>query len=113
MTPQGKEALQELRRKDRFTRIERLDYVLSIGAPDDFYTELTAHAKRFDLLGMAGQKVLAIDPKMVDPDLRAVASVANSVGAVAYNKNRLAAELVPNSLGDFLKPEFKGTNGSR
>ena len=77
-------------------------------APDDFYTDLTAHAKRFDLLGMAGQKVLAIDPKMVDPDLRAVASIASSVGVVAYNKNRLPPALVPNSLEDFLKPEFKG-----
>ena len=64
--------------------------------------------KKFDLLGMAEQKVLGINPKMADPDLRAVVSVASSACVIAYNQSRLPADLVPNSLEDFLRPEFKG-----
>ncbi|MBI2985554.1 MAG: extracellular solute-binding protein [Deltaproteobacteria bacterium] len=79
-----------------------------VHAPDDFYSELAGHARRFDILGMAEQKVLTVNPKMVDPNLRAVVSIASSVGVVAYNKKRIGAEQVPNSLGDFLKPEFRG-----
>ena len=77
-------------------------------ATEDFYNEYAANAKKFDILGMAEQGVLTIRPKMVDPRLRALVSMASAVCTVAYNKNRLPAEKVPNKLEDILKPEFKG-----
>ena len=77
-------------------------------ASEDFYNEWPAHAKKFDILGMAGHGVLRINPRMVDPNHRTMVSVASAVCSIAYNKNRLPAEKVPNTLEDFLKPELKG-----
>jgi ABC-type Fe3+ transport system substrate-binding protein len=79
-----------------------------VHATDDFYIELAAHARKIDILAMAEQNVLRINPKMIDPELRAVVAVASAAGVIAYNKNLIAADRVPNSLEDFLKPEFKG-----
>jgi ABC-type Fe3+ transport system substrate-binding protein len=76
--------------------------------PEDFYTDYAPHAKKFDVLGMAEQGVLKINPKMVDPEYRSVVSIGSAVCAIAYNKNHLAADKVPNKWEDFLKPEFKG-----
>jgi len=76
--------------------------------PEDFYTDYAPYAKKLDLLGMAEQKVLAINPKMVDPEYRNVASVGSGICSIAYNKKLLAADKVPNHWEDFLKPEFKG-----
>jgi ABC-type Fe3+ transport system substrate-binding protein len=70
--------------------------------------ENAAHAAKIDILGMAQQGVLGINPKMVDPENRNLVSVASSICGVAYNKNRIAAEAVPDKWEDFLKPEFKG-----
>jgi len=77
-------------------------------ASSEFYVENAAHAMKIDILGMAQQGILAINPKMVDPENRNVVSVASSICGVAYNKNRIAAEAVPDKWEDFLKPEFKG-----
>ncbi|MBI2986592.1 MAG: hypothetical protein HYY45_07475, partial [Deltaproteobacteria bacterium] len=77
-------------------------------ATEDFYNDFADHAKKFDILGMAEQGVLAIQPKMVDPQRRTLVSMASSVCTVAYNKNRIPADKVPNNLEDILKPEFKG-----
>jgi len=77
-------------------------------ASSEFYVENAAHAMKIDILGMAQQGVLGINPKMVDPENRSVVSVASSICGVAYNKNRIAAEAVPDKWEDFLKPEFKG-----
>lgn len=77
-------------------------------ASEDFYNEWAPHGKKFDILGMAEQGVLTINPKMVDPQYRTMVSMASAVCAVAYNKNRLPADKVPNKLEDFFKPEFKG-----
>jgi ABC-type Fe3+ transport system substrate-binding protein len=76
--------------------------------PEDFYTDYAPYAKKLDLLGMAEQEVLKINPKMVDPEYRSVVSIGSGACAMAYNKNQLAAEKVPNKWEDFLKPEFKG-----
>jgi ABC-type Fe3+ transport system substrate-binding protein len=76
--------------------------------PEDFYTDYAPYGKKFDLLGMAEQGVLKINPKMVDPQYRNTVSIGSAVCAIAYNKNRLAADKVPNNWEDFLKPEFKG-----
>jgi iron(III) transport system substrate-binding protein len=76
--------------------------------PEDFYTDYAPHAKKLDVLGMAERGVLKINPKMVDPEYRNVVSIGSALCAIAYNKNHLAADKVPNKWEDFLKPEFKG-----
>jgi len=63
---------------------------------------------KLDVLGMAQQGVVALNPKMVDPENRSVVSVASSICGIAYNKNRIGADAVPDKWEDFLKPEFKG-----
>ena len=63
---------------------------------------------KLDILGMAEQGVLKINPKMVDPDNRTVVAVASGLCAIAYNKERITPDRVPNRLEDVLKPEFKG-----
>ena len=77
-------------------------------AGSDFYNESATHAFKFDILGMAQHGVLTINPKMVDPNYRNMVSVATTACAIAYNKDRLSAEKVPQKWEDFLKPEFKG-----
>jgi ABC-type Fe3+ transport system substrate-binding protein len=77
-------------------------------ASEDFYNDFAAQAMKFDILGMAEQGVLKINPKMVDPDNRTIVAVASGLCAIAYNKGRIAADRVPSQLEDVLKPEFKG-----
>ena len=74
----------------------------------DFYPEYIPHVKKFDILGMAEHGVVGIPPKMVDPKNRTIVALGNGLLAVAYNKNLLPADKVPNKWEDFLKPEFKG-----
>lgn len=76
--------------------------------PTDFYPHYLPYMKKFDLLGMAAEGVLGIHPKMVDPLTRNTVSVSTIIQVVAFNKNLLAADKVPNNWEDFLKPEFKG-----
>jgi len=77
-------------------------------ASTDFYSEFPPFAMKFDLLGMANEGVLAIDPRMVDPEHRTLLSVASTIATTAYNQNLISADKVPNTWDDFLKPEFKG-----
>ena len=77
-------------------------------AAEDFYNDFAAAAMKIDILGMAEQGVLKINPKMVDPENRAIAAVASGLCAIAYNKTRVAPDRVPNQLEDLLRPEFKG-----
>jgi ABC-type Fe3+ transport system substrate-binding protein len=77
-------------------------------ASEDAYNEFIPHAMKFDILNMAEQGVLKIHPKMVDPDNRTVVAMATGLCAIAYNKNRLPPDQVPNQLEDILRPEFKG-----
>ena len=72
------------------------------------YPEYLPYAKRFDILGMAEQGVLGIEPKMVDPKNRTVVSLATVLFVAAHNKNMLPADKVPTTWDGFLKPEFKG-----
>jgi len=76
--------------------------------PEDFYTDYAPYAKKLDVLGMAEQGVLKINPKMVDPEYRSVVSIGSGICSIAYNKKLLDADKVPNKWEDFLKPEFKG-----
>lgn len=77
-------------------------------ASTDLYSEFPPYAMKFDLLGMANERVLAIDPRMVDPEHRTLVSVASTIATTAYNQNLISPEKVPNTWEDFLKPELKG-----
>lgn len=72
------------------------------------YPEYLPYTKKFDILGMAEQRVLDIEPKMVDPKNRTVVSLATVLFVGAYNKNLLAVDKVPTTWDGFLRPEFKG-----
>jgi len=77
-------------------------------ASTEFYPEYIPFTKKFDLLGMAEFGVLRIPPKMIDPKHRALAALGSALSVVAYNKNLIPPDKVPNRWEDFLKPEFKG-----
>ena len=79
-----------------------------VHAPEDFYSRFAENAMKLDLLGMAQQGVLAINPKMADPELRTVVSTVSALCGMVYNKELIAPDKVPNKWEDFLKPEFKG-----
>ena len=81
---------------------ERFLLELKAGVVKDFdvvqlsperYPEYLPYAKRFDILGMAEQGVLGIEPKMVDPKNRTVVSLATVLFVGAYNKNLLSADI--------------------
>ena len=74
----------------------------------DFYPEYFPFAKKFDLLGMAEQGVLKINPKMVSPMQRMLVALGSTAEVVAYNKKLIPPDKVPNKWEDFLKPELKG-----
>ena len=79
-----------------------------VAATPDMYNEFVPERKRFDILGMAQQGVLAINSRMVDPENRGVVALGSNLCAIAYNKKLISPEKVPNTWEDFLKPEFKG-----
>jgi len=96
---------------------ERFLLELKAGVVKDFdvvqlsperYPEYLPYAKKFDILGMAEQRVLDIEPKMIDPKNRTVVSLATVLFVAAYNKNLLSADKVPTAWEGFLRPEFKG-----
>ena len=101
----GPEALQRFLLELKAGTVKDID---TSEASSEFYVENAAHAMKLDILGMAQQGVLSINPRMVDPENRNLVSVASSICGVAYNKNRITAEAVPDKWEDFLKPEFKG-----
>jgi ABC-type Fe3+ transport system substrate-binding protein len=74
----------------------------------DFYSDYIPYLKKFDILGMADQKVLAIPSGMIDPKNRTTVSIASSIHVIGYNKKLVPEEKVPRTWEDFLKPEFKG-----
>jgi ABC-type Fe3+ transport system substrate-binding protein len=74
----------------------------------DSYAEYLPFLKKFDILGMAEQGVLQIPSKMVDPIHRHVVALQSNIHIVAYNKELISSDKVPNTWEDFLKPEFQG-----
>jgi len=74
----------------------------------ELYKEFLPYGKKVDIFAMAKQGVLKIPTEVIDPINRNIISLASTIHSVAYNKNLLAPEKVPNSWEDFLKPEFKG-----
>jgi ABC-type Fe3+ transport system substrate-binding protein len=74
----------------------------------DYFNDFVPYALKIDILGMAAQKVLAIDERMIDPLNRNIVALAADAGVVPYNRKLIAPEKVPDRWEDFLKPEFKG-----
>ncbi len=74
----------------------------------DFYDEYLPHQKRFDILGMAQQRILQIPVGMIDPVNRNIVAYTTNTMVVTYNKNLLSDEKVPSQWEEFLKPEFHG-----
>lgn len=74
----------------------------------DFYDQYFPYQKKFDILGMAEQKVLNLPPKLVDPQQRNLIAIGSNITVVAFNKKLISAEKVPDRWEDFLRPEFKG-----
>ena len=74
----------------------------------DYYDDYFPYQKKFDILGMAQQGVLNIPVRMIDPVNRNVVSYTTMTQVVAYNKNLISEDKVPNNWEDFLKPELKG-----
>ena len=101
----GPEALQRFLLELKAGTVKDID---SSEASSEFYLEFAAHAMKLDILTMAQKGILGINAKMVDPMARNVVSVATTICSIAYNKNRIAANAVPDKWEDFLKPEFKG-----
>src|SRR5262245_6521569 len=79
-----------------------------VHAPEDMYSRFAENAMKFDLLGMAQHGALAINPRMVDPELRTIVSVGSALCGMVYNRELIAPDKVPNKWEDFLRPEFKG-----
>jgi ABC-type Fe3+ transport system substrate-binding protein len=74
----------------------------------DFYSEYPPYLWKTDVLEMAKQGILQIPPAMIDPHSRNILAVFSYFQATAYNTNLVAANLVPKSLEDLLRPELKG-----
>ncbi len=74
----------------------------------ELYEEYLPYQKKFDILGMAEQKILDIPAAIIDPHVRNVVTISSNLQVVAYNKSLITREKVPNTWEDFLKPEFKG-----
>jgi ABC-type Fe3+ transport system substrate-binding protein len=74
----------------------------------DRYAEYLSHARKFDLLGMAENGVLNIQPKMIDPKNRSIVSLATALFVAVHNTNLISADKVPGTWEGFLNPEFKG-----
>ena len=63
----------------------------------DYYNEYLPYQKKFDVFGMAEQKVLQIPVQMVDPINRNIVVIGSSIQVVVYNKKLTSAEQVPNT----------------
>ncbi len=74
----------------------------------DSYAEYLPHLKKFDILGMAEHGVVQIPSKMIDPVHRHVVALQSNVHIVAYNRELISHDKVPNKWEDFLKPELQG-----
>lgn len=74
----------------------------------ELHDEFLPYLKKFDVLGMAREGILAIPIEMVDPKSRSVVSIASVLHVVAYNKKAISEDKVPKSWEDFLNPELKG-----
>jgi ABC-type Fe3+ transport system substrate-binding protein len=103
----------EIRGIDAYTRqLQELKAGLAKGidvneVDYDYYNEYLPHLKKVDMRGMVEQRVLQMPLQMVDPINRNIVALGSGIQVVAYHKKLIAADSVPNTWEDFLKPEFK------
>jgi len=76
--------------------------------PNHFYEEYVNYLKKFDILGMAEQKVLDIPVQQVDSVNRNIVAMATNIAVAAYNNKAVSVEVLPNTWEGFLAPKFKG-----
>jgi hypothetical protein len=92
--------------------------VTGTDANERFFLELKAGTvKDFDVVQLAPERypeylpydrVLNVEPKMVDPKNRNVVTLATVLFVAVYNKNLLSSDKVPATWDGFLRPDFKG-----
>jgi len=73
----------------------------------DNYDDYLPYQKKYDLLAMTQHGVLRMIPGLIDPVNRHVAALGGHFQAVAYNKELIPPDRVPDSWDGFLKPEFR------
>ena len=73
----------------------------------DNYDDYLPYQKKYDLLGMTQQGVLKMNSTLIDPVNRNVVAMGGHFQAVAYNRDLIAPEKVPNDWEGFLNPEFR------
>jgi len=76
--------------------------------PLELGAEYMPHLMKYDIVRMAKDGVVKIDPRMVHSGERNMVGATSTISAVAYNKKLLSEERAPTKWEDFLKPEFKG-----
>lgn len=76
--------------------------------PNHFYEEYLPYLKKFDIRGMAEQRILQIPAQQVDSVNRYVVAMATNIAVVAYNNKALSSNDVPDTWEGFLGPRFKG-----
>src|SRR5262245_10654729 len=74
----------------------------------DYYNDYLPHQKKFDILGMAQNGVVQIPVKLIDPVNRHIIVVASDLQVVAYNRQLMPTEKMPNTWDGFLREDFKG-----
>ena len=74
----------------------------------DYYNDFLPYQKKFDLIGMAERGVLQMQPKLIDPVNRHVVALQSNIQVVAYHKELIAGNKVPDTWEGFLRPEFNG-----
>jgi len=74
----------------------------------DFYPEYVPYLMKHDILRMAQQGVLKIDPRMIEPVNRNMIAPTSVLSAVTYNRALISEDKVPTTWEGFLKPELKG-----
>ena len=74
----------------------------------DYYNDFLPYQKKFDLIGMAERGILQIQPKLIDPVNRHVVALQSNIQVVAYHKELIPGNKVPDTWEGFLKPEFNG-----
>lgn len=80
----------------------------AISLTTEFHNDYPPHLKKFDILRMAEQGLLAIPTGMIDPNKRNIVALTSSVSIIAYNKSLISIDKVPDGWEGFLRPEFKG-----
>ena len=79
-----------------------------IHIPLEFGKDYMPYLMKHDILGMAQQGVIKIDPRMVHSRERNIVGVTSAISAAAYNRKLIPEDRVPARWDDFLRPEFKG-----